>query len=96
MGGIAGAHAAWLFAPIEGQRISSQVLAPEAILEALAQLGRLGEKTFGELVIAEPAGAIRRRDPGCIDIALRLDQGDRALGQLAIGVEDGVVKSFQP
>ena len=36
-------------------------------------------------------GATRRQELGAVDVALHLGQRDRAFGQMAVGMEDGVL-----
>src|SRR5208337_2725676 len=94
MCGIAGPHAARLLTAVERKRVGAKVLEPEPVLEALLELCGLCEELLRAGGVTEPAGTMGGCDPSRIDIALHLDERDRAIGEFAIGVEDGVVGIF--
>jgi hypothetical protein len=41
---------------------------------------------------AKPLGATRRQELGAVDVTLHLRERDRALRQMPVGVEDGVLR----
>src|SRR5690606_38892916 len=60
--------------------------------ETHAQLHRLGKETLGVEGAAERAREADRTHLGCVSVSLHLDERDRRLRELAVLVEDGVVR----
>src|SRR5260221_5311132 len=94
MAGVRGAHAARALIAIQSQGVRAKVFTPKNLFEAIAQRAGLLLEVVGLPRTAEDTrhlggDALRR-----IDVALNLAQRDRALGQMAVGMKDGVVRVF--
>src|SRR5262249_33533127 len=91
LAGVGAAHAAGALGAVERERIGLDLRAPEARLEALGQQRGLRLERARAVVPSQPPRAARHRLLGAVDVGLHLRQRDRALGQAAVGVEDGVL-----
>ena len=92
MAGVGGAHPAGALVAVERQHVGAELLVPEGLVEAVAQLGGAAVHR-GHLLVAalEAAGDRGGGAPGGVGVGLHLDQRDRAAGERAVGVEDRVV-----
>ena len=69
---------------------------PEGLVERFAQVLRLAAQAQLRVGVPERRVDLGDRELGAIDIALCLDERDRALGEAAIGVHDRVVGVLPP
>src|SRR5258707_6580491 len=94
MAGVRCAHAARALGAVEGQGVRAKVFTPKYLFEAIAKGAGLLLEVVGLPRTADDTrhlggDALRR-----IDVALNLAQRDRALGEMAVGMKDGIVRVF--
>ena len=77
---------------VESDGISTKVFAPKGTLELPPQFVGFGEKVRGPVGISEPVRASSRHAQRRIDVALHLYEGDRALCEFAVRMENSVVR----
>src|SRR5262249_36845607 len=70
------------------------LFAPKSPLEALLQRLRLLLQFPGPFRVSEHGGELGRPTAGGVDVALYFTQGDGALRQAAVGMEDRIVRIF--
>ena len=94
--GVGGPHPAGPLVAVQGQGVGGQLLAPECLLEPLAQRLGLLRQLRGPVRPPQHGSQRRAGPPGGVDVALHLAQSDGAMRQRAVGVEDGVVGVLPP
>ena len=77
---------------VEGQGVGAQVVAPEALLERVAQPLGLAAQRARTLVVAKRGRELGGVHLGRIHVALHLAERHRPFGQRAVGMEDRVVR----
>jgi hypothetical protein len=90
--GVGGDARDLALASVERQRERSLLGVPERRVERFAQVLRLAAQTQLGIGVPECSVDLGDRELRAIDITLRLDQRDRALGETAVRVHDGVVR----
>ncbi len=90
--GIGAAHAALFFFAVEGERVHTQLFAPEGPVKRVAQGFGLRFEPLGEFDFLECARNHRCRTLCGVDISLHFAQGDGRIGHAAVGVKDGIVR----
>src|SRR5438552_8213259 len=91
MAGVRRANPARLLSTVERQGICGYVVTPKGPLKVSLQGRRPQAKTLRLLILAENSGEFGCTQPGGVNITLHLAEGDRPLGQSAVGVEDGII-----
>ena len=89
--GIRSPNAARLLLAVEGERVGSDVIAPERGFELEREPGRLGIQRVASRVLAKPACGARHQALCREDIALHLAKGDGAARKRTVGVENRVL-----
>ena len=93
---VRGPHLAPPLLAVERQGVGGDLLAPEVLLEFLAQLLGLPLQLLGVIVLAEQAGQRGGRLARGVDVPLHLAEGDRTLHEPAVAVEDGIERVLPP